>query len=50
MGVAIAAVAAGASARLPTQHYVNGGMRALVASGLRIVYLCVRPLSAARRM
>ncbi|MFY9345880.1 MAG: oligopeptide transporter, OPT family [Planctomycetota bacterium] len=50
MGVAIAAVAAGLPTLIPTAHGSWGGLLALLASGLLIVYLYVRTLGAARRM
>lgn len=50
MGVAIAAVAAGLPSLIPGGHFGYGGVLALVASGLLIVYLYVRTLGAARRM
>lgn len=50
MGVAIAAVAAGLPSLISTGHFAAGGVLALIASALLIVYLYVRTLGAARRM
>ena len=50
MGVAIAAIAAGLPTLIPKAHGSFGGVLALIASAMLIVYLYRRTLGAARRM